>query len=60
MTEAKFTIEKVANMIFCTSGCGLVWYAWNEEEFTRRKLNNAIAKIKAGFNGAVVFVFNGV
>lgn len=56
--EVTFTFERVANMIFCTDDCGLVWYAWHEEDFTPRKQQNAIARIKAGHCGHVVFVFN--
>ena len=41
----KFTIEKVANMIFITSDCGVIFKSWMADEFTERKLNNAIKKI---------------
>ena len=41
----KFTIEKVANMVFITSDCGVVFKSWMADEFTERKLNNAIKKI---------------
>lgn len=59
-TEKTFTVEKCSNMVFITSEHGLVWYAWDFSEFTKRKLNNAIAKLKNQFNNAVCFVFNGV
>ena len=57
---AKFTIEKVNNMVFITSAFGTVFYAWDENEFTRRKLSNAIARLKDLYNNAIEFVFNGV
>lgn len=57
-TEKTFTFERVSNMVYLTSECGLVWYAWDESEFTNRKRNNAIARIKAQFNNLVCFVFN--
>ena len=56
--QVTFTFDHVGNMIFCTSDCGIVWYAWHEDEFTKRKQQNAIARIKAGYNDNVVFVFN--
>ena len=59
-TERSFTFEKVANMVFCVSVCGLVWYAWHAEDFTERKKRNAIARLKKAFNGDVIFYFNGV
>lgn len=52
-----FTFEKVSNMVFLTSEHGLVWYAWDESEFTERKKLNAIARIKKQFNNMVCFVF---
>lgn len=57
---AKFTIEKCNNMVFITSALGTVFYAWDESEFTRRKMLNAIAKLKAMYHNMIVFVFNGV
>jgi len=53
----KFIIEKVANMVFITSECGVVFYAWNIEDYTERKRNNAIAKLKQQYNNNVCFVF---
>ena len=52
-----FKIEKVANMVFITSECGVVFYAWNIEEYTERKRNNAIARLKEQYNNRVCFVF---
>lgn len=49
----KFIIEKVANMIFITSDCGTIFNAWNECDFTERKLNNAVKKIKNCYNGEI-------
>lgn len=50
----KFTFEKVANMIFLTND-GQVWKAWNVEEFTERKMKNAMNKISKEYNGTVEF-----
>lgn len=54
----KFIIEKVANMVFIASDCGVIFYAWNIEDYTERKRNNAIAKLKTQYNNNVCFVFN--
>lgn len=51
----KFTIEKVANMIFITSECGVIFNTWNETDFTERKLNNAIKRIQKNLNGCGEF-----
>lgn len=51
-----FTIEKVANMIFVTSDCGVVFKAWHEAEFTERKLNNQIKKINDNLTGHATFI----
>jgi len=53
-----FTFEKCNNMIFLTSDCNTVWYAWDISEFTDRKKHNAIARLKNQFNNMVCFVFN--
>ena len=58
MKAITFTFERVANMVFLTSECGVIFNTWHVEDFTPRKRSNAIAKIKATYNGAVVFVFN--
>lgn len=52
----KFIIEKVANMIFITSDCGTVFNAWDEYEFTERKLTNAMNRISKNLRGNVEFV----
>lgn len=52
----KFTIEKVANLIMITTDCGVIFKVWNEEEFTERKLNNAIKRISNNYNGETTFV----
>lgn len=49
-----FTIEKVANMIVINSG-DVVWKAWDESEFTERKLAMAMKKIMSGCGNHVVF-----
>lgn len=41
-----YIIEKVSNMIFITTPGDIVFYAWDESEFTQRKLNNAIKKLR--------------
>ena len=50
-----FKIEKVANMVCITSDCGTVFKAWDEGEFTERKLKNAIRKISDNWNGNAEF-----
>ena len=52
----KFIVEKVANMVFITSDCGTVFNAWDECEFTERKLGNAMRKIEKNYCGKVVIV----
>lgn len=47
----KFKIEKVANMIFITAEGDIIFKAWDEYEFTERKLKNAINKIKRCYQG---------
>lgn len=51
----KFKIEKVANMIFISSECDTIFKAWNVEEFTERKLKNAMNKLSKCYGGHVVF-----
>lgn len=51
----KFIIEKVSNMVFITSDCGVIFKAWNVEDFTDRKMNNAMNKIKKNYTGEVTF-----
>ena len=51
----KFKIEKVANMIFVTSECDVVFKAWDEDNFTEKKLNNAMKEIANNYNGNVEF-----
>ena len=47
----KFTVERVANMIFITSDCGIVFKSWMADEFTERKLTNAMNKIRRDYTG---------
>lgn len=42
-----FKVEHLANMVFVTDNEGQVWKAWNECEFTERKLNNYFKKLEA-------------
>lgn len=51
----KFTVEKVANMIFIVSDCDTIFKAWDETEFTERKLKNAMKKISDNLNGNAEF-----
>ena len=51
----KFKIEKVANMIFITSDCDTIFNAWDEREFTERKLKNAMNRISKNLNGNAEF-----
>ena len=52
----KFKVEKVANMVFITSDCGTVFKAWDEHDFTERKLANAMKKISGNLNGNCEFI----
>ena len=51
----KFIIEKVSNMVFITSDCGVVFNAWDEREVTERKITNAMNKILKNLNGNAEF-----
>ena len=53
-----FVIEKVSNMVFITTDCGTIFNAWDESEFTERKLNNAMNKIRRCYNGDISFTRN--
>lgn len=50
----EFIVEKVSNMIFISCE-GQVYKAWDEEEFTERKLANAEKKLRACHNYPVKF-----
>lgn len=50
-----FTIEKVSNMVFAGTE-DHIWKAWDEDEFTERKMNNWIKKIQKDFNGKAVII----
>lgn len=50
-----FKIEKVANMVFISSDCGVVFNAWDETEFTERKLQNAMNRINKNLCGNAKF-----
>ena len=52
----EFTVEHISNMIFITDACGQVWKSWDDEEFTERKLANAMKKIQNCYNSKVNFV----
>lgn len=51
----KFKIEKIANIVFITSDCGTIFRTWNGNDFTERKLKNAVAKITNDLNGNAEF-----
>ena len=51
----EFTIEKVANMIFIVSDCGIIFNSWDEYSFTERKLKNAMSRILKNLNGNATF-----
>lgn len=52
----KFIIEKVSNMVFITSEQDTVFEAWDETEFTERKLKNAMKRLSNNYCGNVEFV----
>ena len=55
MTKAKFEFEKVANMVFLVKG-DQIWRAWEESEFTDRKMKNAMNKIRKNYQTEVEFI----
>lgn len=50
-----FKVEKVANMIFITEEGDIIFKAWNEREFTERKLKNAMNSIQKNYKNHVTF-----
>lgn len=42
----EFVVEKVSNMVFITDTQDIVWEAWDESEFTERKLKNAMKRLQ--------------
>jgi hypothetical protein len=55
MTKVKFEFEKVANMVFLVKG-NQIWRAWEESEFTDRKMKNAMNKIRKNYQTEVEFI----
>ena len=55
MTKVKFEFEKVANMVFLVKG-DQIWRAWEESEFTERKMKNAMKKIERNYQTEVEFI----
>ena len=53
--KMKFVVEKVANMVFISSDCGVVFNAWDETEVTERKINNAMKRISKNLCGNAEF-----
>lgn len=45
----EFTLEKISNMVFLTSSCGVIFQAWDSSEFTERKYENAKKKIQKNY-----------
>lgn len=61
MGRTKFIIEKVANMIFLSTldsdgKSDTIFRTWDEEEFTERKLKNAMKNIQANYQYEVEFI----
>jgi hypothetical protein len=54
-TTMKFTIEKFTNIYFLTCEDGTIYDAWDEREFTARKINSTMKKISKKLGGNVVF-----
>lgn len=55
MKKAMYKIEKVSNMIFITSEHDTVFQAWDETEFTERKLKNAMNRLSKNHCGNIEF-----
>lgn len=51
----KFTVEKVANMVFVVSECGVIFKSWLVDDFTERKLNNTMKRINNDLKGRAEF-----
>lgn len=47
MTHSDYVIEKVSNMVFISKG-DIVFKSWDVDDFTEKKLQNAIKNLKAG------------
>lgn len=55
MKKTEFIIEKIANMVFISTEHDIVWEAWDEREFTERKLKNAMNRISKNLCGNAEF-----
>lgn len=44
-SEMQFTLEKVGNMVYLVGEGDIIFKAWMADEFTERKLTNAIKRI---------------
>lgn len=55
MKKTMYKIEKVSNMIFISSEMDVVFCAWDETEFTERKLKNAMNRLSKNHCGNVEF-----
>ena len=56
MTKVKFEFKKVANLIMVVDESGQVWKAWDECEFTARKMNNYMNRIRKNYQTEVEFI----
>lgn len=52
----KFKIEKKANVVFVVSACNTIFKSWDERDFTERKLQNTMNRIRKDLNGNAFFV----
>ena len=49
----KFEFQRVANMVYLVGEGDIVFKAWMADEFTEKKKQNAIKKIKANCPNAI-------
>lgn len=54
----KFTLEKVGNMVYLVGEGDIIFKAWMADEFTERKLTNAIKRISDDIGREIVPVRN--
>lgn len=50
----KFTLEKVGNMVYLVGEGDIIFKAWMADEFTERKLNNALKRISNDLGREIV------
>lgn len=49
-------VEKLANIIFVTDETKQVWKSWNVDDFTERKLNNYLNKLRGYYNHEITII----